>query len=41
MVGPALMIDYETKNSYTVEVTAYDSSGADTAISGYGDHQCN
>ena len=27
MVGPDLMIDFETGPSYTVEVTAYDSSG--------------
>ena len=31
MVGPALMINYEGDTSYTVEVTAYDSSGDATA----------
>ena len=30
MVGPGLMIDFETDPSYAVQVTAYDSSGAAT-----------
>ena len=30
MVGPDTDLDFETKNSYTVEVTAYDSFGIDT-----------
>ena len=31
MVGPSIMINYEAKDSYAVEVTAYDSTGAATA----------